>query len=182
MRKRIGDFFIEKGVLSQAQVEQVVHFSKENGLRFGEAALEMGLVGVETLIKLFGPNYRTDFFNLERPFFPEVTRDLFAPHLLIKFGVLPLGFKTEYRFFVARKILNLGMLNPGNAKSLSALEIAAREKLGSQFHSIRPYLILADQFFDIMHSIYKVTDDQIRNTQPAELDETVALFIGSANV
>ncbi len=180
MRKRIGDFFIDKGILTRSQAEQVVEFSKDSKLRFGEAAIEMGLIRIETMIKLFGPSYRTDFFQLDPEYYPEVTRDLFSKDILIKHGVLPLGFKTEHRFYLSRKMLNLGMLDPNNRGVIAKLEELAKEKTGNEFYGIKSYLIIGDQFLNVIHSIYKVTDEEIRSKNPTEVNETVQLFVDLA--
>ena len=60
MPKAIGQFLVERGVLNQIQVEQILEFSKKTGLRFGEAGLELGLLSYQTLEKVFGPNYRVE--------------------------------------------------------------------------------------------------------------------------
>lgn len=178
MIKRIGDFFIDQGVLTNEQVQLVVRYSKEHGLRFGAAAQEMGLISEATLRELFGPHHQEiDFFTLDSKYFPLVTRNLFKTEILLKFGVLPLGFKTETKFFVPQKVLNLGFLNPEKLDQMKTLLEIAQQSSGEKISSIRPYLIVAPQFIEILRDHYQMTDPILKSQPRSHLDETLQLFL-----
>ena len=151
MRKRIGEYLVEEGVLTKVQVDQILAHSAQTGLRFGEAGVSIGLLPLEILRRLFGPNYQVDFFHVSARHFPKSTQGLFTPEFLIQNGVLPLGIKREFRFFRARKRLNLGFLNPADPGLIDRVRAAAPE-----FLAFKVFLILPDQLAEVLQDVYGV--------------------------
>ena len=41
VNKQLGEILVERGVLSRAQLEEVLGFQKEKGILFGEALVQM---------------------------------------------------------------------------------------------------------------------------------------------
>ncbi|HTL12173.1 MAG TPA: hypothetical protein VL588_06785 [Bdellovibrionota bacterium] len=175
-RLRIGEFLVEKGVLTPDDVENILKYSRHAGLRFGEAGMEMGLITREALIKVFGPSFRTDFFHLQPQYFPMATKDLVPVETILKLGVLPLAFKTEYKMFRARKRLNLGMLDPTHSAALDQIQAL----VGGQFASIKVFLVLADQFLEVVRQVYGVTQDRLRSMRSDEIHERLQMFLEMA--
>lgn len=172
MRKRIGEFMIEKGLLNNAQLGDVLRHSKDTGLRFGEAAMDMGLLQREQLLEAFGPNWTVDFFYLDPEFFPESTKDLLPVDLMARLGVLPLGYKLEPGLFKRKKVLNIGVVNPSRSDGLDELKAFLAQKSGQDAApNIKLYLILGDQFLRVLEQVYGARESEIR-----QLDETAALF------
>ena len=176
MGKRIGEFLVEKGVLKESQVLEILNFGRTNHLRFGEAALEMGILTRETLMSVFGPHFGVDFFHLDAGYFPEVTKDLFPIEVIIEKGVLPLGIKMDYQFFRKKQRLNLGALNPKKVESESLLVSIAKARLKDEHLGIKIYLILADQFLDVLQKIYHTDEVKLSLLPVEKVDETLRLF------
>jgi hypothetical protein len=178
MQKRIGEYLLEQGLITEMQQAEILRFSQKTGIRFGDAGIQLGFITRDQLIDLFGPNYRIDFFSLEPRYFPQITRDLFDPDLMLRFGALPLGFKTEFKLFRSRKMLNVGLLNPSRTDTLPGLEHAANSKLGpGRIQGIKPFLVLADQFIAVMGSVYGLSEDKLRALDPSKLDPTLVMFL-----
>jgi hypothetical protein len=178
VRKRIGEFLVEKGVINEAQVQEILKYGQRTGLRFGEAGLELKILSREMLIQVFGPSFNVDFFHLNPEYFPQVTRDLFTVDQIIEWGALPLGFKTEHKFFRARKMLNVGFLDPARADAVQAAEAAARAKLGANgIHGLKVFLILTDQFLEVMRGVYRVDEAALRARDHTSMDGTLAMFL-----
>ena len=176
MRKKIGEFLVSKGVLTSAQVEQILNYARLKGMRFGEAGLEMGLLSKESLVRAFGPNYMVDFFHLEPQYFPEATKDLFNTDFLLQFGVLPLGYKTVWKFFRPKKLLNIGLIDPSRQDALEAVKAHASEVLGAgSWAGTKPYLILADEFVSVLERVYKVPHGKMAKFET--VDPTLKLFL-----
>lgn len=181
MRKRIGEFLVEKGVLNPGQVDQVVEYAQRNGLRFGRAAVEMGLITDAQLIRIFGPRYTIDFFHLDPRYFPEATRDLLTPEQMIQYGAVPLGFKTGYRLFRSHKMLNMGFLNPARTEAITEVERAAKARLGeNSFRGLKIFLVLSDQFLDVLEKVYGVSEADIRSRDASRVDDTLQMFLEKA--
>jgi len=181
MRKRIGEFLVEKGVLTVTQVDEILEYAQRNGLRFGKAGLEMGLLTQDQLIRVFGPRYTIDFFHLDPRYLPEATRDLLSPDQMIEFGAVPLGFKTGYRLFKAHKMLNMGFLNPARTEAIAEVERLAKAKMGeNSFRGLKIFLILSDQFLDVLEQVFSITEEEIRKRDPSHVDETLHMFLEKA--
>jgi hypothetical protein len=172
MRKRIGDFLLDKGAITRNQVEEILKYSEKTGLRFGEAALELGFVTRERLVEIFGPHHEVDFFHLQPEYFPLHTRDALSLDIILKWGVLPLGFKAERKLFSTRRILNLGALDPKRPGLREACIAACPEA-----HGVRPYLVLGDQFVAILTQVYGVSPERLAGLREAEADPTLQLFL-----
>lgn len=182
MQKRIGEYLLEKGLIKQAQIEEILNYSKMTGLRFGDAGLALKLYTREQLIKVFGNNLESDFFYLDPAYFPVVTKDLLSVEQILKFGALPLGFKKEKKLFQTEQVLNLGMLDPSRREVLGEVEAAARAKLGEKtVAGIKVFLILADQYLDVVRDVYGVGDSRLKETDPKMLDSVLAMYLEPAN-
>ena len=182
MKKRIGDFLLEKGVINEDQIEEVLKHSKRTGLKFGEAAMELGFVKRKDLINIFGPNFSVDFFHLEPRYFPPQTLDILPKETVLRYGVLPLGIKTEYRFFRAKKFLNIGFLDPSSTEAFEAVKKATGPKFSDgSFAGIKKYLVLADQFIDVLQHVFGFSEPDLRGLASGELNETVQMFLQGAS-
>ncbi len=174
----IGEFLVNKKIITPQQVDRILEYSKLRGLRFGEAGLELGYLSRESFIKVFGPTFEVDFFHLNANYFPEATREIIPLDMVLKYGVLPLGFKNEFRFFRSRKLLNLGFLSPYRKNFLTEVEnfVLSKSK-DSSFEGVRVYLILADQFLRVMKKVYGLTEAEISTKDPETLDPTLRMFL-----
>lgn len=181
MRKRIGEFLLEKGVITQDQVNQILTHSRATGLRFGDAGLDLGVLSREALIEVFGPNFAVDFFHLEPEYFPQVTRDLIPIEAIVRLGALPLGFKTEKRLFRSKKLLNIGLLDPSRKDAAEeCLKIAAARLGQGGIQGTTVFLVLADQFLTVLRQTYGVAESEVGSKEPPYIDETLALFLENA--
>lgn len=175
---RIGEFLVSKKILTPQQAERILEYSKMRGLRFGEAGLELGFLSRESFIQVFGPSFEVDFFHLNPNYFPESTKDLIPIEMVLKYGALPLGFKTESRFFRRRKLINVGFLSPYRKNFLAEVEkFVLDHREGQTFEAVRIYLILADQFLKVLKKTYGISEDQIRKMNPETVDPTLLMFV-----
>lgn len=181
MRKRIGDYLMDKGILTKDQVKEILKYSKSVGLRFGEAGMELGVIKKDDLLKLFGPSFGVDYFHLEPEYFPAETKEIFPIPYMIKHGVVPLGFKTEYKFFRPKKQLNLGFLSPSDRSHVREVEGYAMSHLNDpSVIGVKNFLILAEQFLNVLSKVYGVQDDQIHKMDPKDVAENLSLFLESS--
>ena len=155
---KIGEFLVEKGALTPAARDQVLAHQKTVGLRFGDAALDLGLLKEQDLIRIFGKDFRIDFFYVSAEYFPQNTINALTLEDMLHFGVLPLGVKKTSRFFRSIKQLNLGLLEPGNTQTIQTLR-----KHVQGFDTLKPYLILADQMMSVLNQHYGLKDEDVFN-------------------
>ncbi len=175
-KKRIGDYFLEKGILSEHDKNHILKIAHQTGKSFGEAGLDLGLIKREDMVKVFGPSFEIDFFYLDAKYFPLVTKHALELPEILRFGTLPLGLKKREGFLSKGKLLNIGFLNPSNHQNVKEVEKIVRQKLHAhQVTDIKIYLILADQFLHIVRDVYGL-DLQSANSD-FEFDEVLKLFL-----
>jgi hypothetical protein len=100
---------------------------------------------------------------------------------VIKHGALPLGFRKESRILgpSRRKILNLGLLDPSRHKEVVDAIMARGEwkRRRKPFHSTNVYLVLVDQFLEVLEKVYGVTEGEIRGMDPSLVDPILVRFL-----
>lgn len=182
MRKRIGDIFVEKGILTPNQLKEALEYSQKHGIRLGDAAVKMDLIDPKVLMDIFGQSNREDFFYVDCNYFPPITKNIFTIEQMLKYGVLPLGFKTDMKLFRNKKLLNLGLVSPERqGTTVPELEKLAKERIGENtFQDIKVYLILAEQFFEVLEQVYSTSEADIREMD-AEMDERLIIFLDSGS-
>jgi hypothetical protein len=182
MRKRIGDIFVEKGLINQSQLEQAVAYSQSNGIRLGDACVKLKFIKPEKLLSIFGTSNKINFFYLDVNHYPTITQNLFDIPTIIKFGVLPLGFKTQMKLFRTKRQLNIGLVSPDKQeKILPEIEKIAHAKLGEgSFQELKIYLILAEQLVGVLEKKYEFPEPKLRAFE-GEMDERLILFLDSGS-
>ncbi len=179
MAKRIGEFLVELGVLTEKQVTEVLRHAKATGLRFGEAAVHLGMLRTETAVPALDVSYDIDFFHLNPRYFPAITRELLPKETVLKYGMLPLGFKNHPGLLRQRKFLNLGFLDPTQKEKVQEGEKAARTAAGESCSGTKVYLVLADEFLDVLSSVYGVSEESLREKPFTEVDPSLMQFLES---
>lgn len=179
MRLRIGEYLVDRGILTSGQVEQILKHGQKTGLRFGEAGMDLGVLSRDSLIKAFGRNYHIDFFHVHPNFFPEVTRGLLNKETVMKYGALPLGLKQVPGLFRSRKLLNLGLLDPSRQDAIEAASELARPSVGETFAGVKTYLVLAHDFVPVLEKVYGVPSESLAAMPPHALDPTLKMFLES---
>ena len=180
---RIGEFLVSKKILTPNQVELILEYSHERGLRFGEAGMELGFLSRESFVRLFSPSPDVDLFQLYPQYFPKETKNLLNIDSILRYGVLPLGSRIRGSWFGSRKIINLGFLSPRKpqivqeVKNLILAQPSDIEKI-----DFRIFVILADQFLNVLESVYQINENQILTiakdpTKHTEIDSTLRLFL-----
>jgi hypothetical protein len=176
-KQRVGEFLVEQGFLSQGDVDRVLAHAQTQKIRFGEAAVQLKVLSREHLRDVFGSNNDVDFVSLRAEAFPQDTKLILPVYEMLKLGALPLGF--DFREQPKReKIFKLGLLNPGSKVNLALAQGLLSEGLAKEsVDQIVVYLILPDQFLDILREVYQIYETAIQTMDAAKLDATLAAFV-----
>ncbi len=95
----------------------------------------------------------TDHFKLDAHLFPASTREFIPVADMLKWGVLPLGYKKQSGVFGTQKRINIGMVEPGNPQAVQFV----RDLLNKSYKiSLKIFQIDADEFLDVVHLVYGV--------------------------
>lgn len=65
--ERMGDRFVRAGLLTQAQVQRVVELQNTRGLRFGQAAVQLGFVSEQMVSAVLAEQYQYEVSTVTRP-------------------------------------------------------------------------------------------------------------------
>jgi hypothetical protein len=172
MSKRIGERLVEKKILQEEQVQQVMAHSIASGLAFLDAGADLGLFSREKLARALGPSSSADWFDLRPDFLPKSTQTLFTTDEMIKLGVIGLGYKRTYGFFKKDR-LNLGMVNP----ELKGVQDEVKSHLPKDIKNPKIYLIPADRFLETLDKVYGIKRSAVAAMDPAEVNPLLSLFL-----
>ncbi len=90
-RKRLGEILQEWGVVSTTGVDEALDHARGNGLRIGEAMIELGLADEEDVTKGLARQFDMEYIDLDQNVSLPEERDLIPEELIRKHLVLPLG-------------------------------------------------------------------------------------------
>lgn len=172
-RKRIGEYMMERGLLHREWIDPILEHAKANQIRFGEAAVALGYVTQKELREvLLQPYNRQAFFHLNPEYFPRVTLDLIPVEAVVKYGVLPLGFKRVFKWFRPVQRLNLGLLNPGRKDTLEW--VAAHL---SNVKAFKTFQVLPDEFLQTLELCYGVDRPALLEWGADQIDNNLMLYL-----
>ena len=132
MRRPIGEYLVQLGVLTEAEVKRVLAHAKCASIRLDEAAIQLKLISPQQLKMVFGPNYRVDFCNLDSLKLPDPTRSMLGINVLIKLGVLPLGFVADIEEEDGKDVFEIGLINPSREDAVAVMRAVACIRFGKE--------------------------------------------------
>jgi hypothetical protein len=178
MRMRIGEYLVSRGVLTSRQVDEVLAYQKTCGLRFGEAAIKLRMLTEDKLRIALGKNYRIDFFHADPLYLPVEGRELYSREDVVRYGLIPMGFRMEHKFFRARRMLNVGFVDPSRLEALDRADALAREKLGNGgIHGVRAWLVMPEHFWNTITQLYNVTPEWVLALGEGKVDPTLLQYV-----
>ncbi len=105
------------------------------------------------LRRLFSP--KAEVFELDPKFFPESTQNIFPLEMILRLGVLPLGYKG--------KKLNVGFLDPESKSDLAAVKKHLSDA------PFQRYEIRVEQLLKLLESRFQVSESELRQTEKGEV-------------
>ena len=117
-------------------------------------------------------------FHLSTEHFPTSTRELLPLDVILRHGVLPLGYKASLTFFLRpTKRLNLGLLDT-RRDSVRKTRSLIRQRLGKhEFGRIRFYRITPKEFVQVLQTIYGLQRSEIHAMSDTELDGMLRRYL-----
>ena len=178
MRMRVGEYLVSRGVLTPRQVDDILSNQKSSGLRFGETGIRLRYLTEEKLKNIFGKNYRIDFFHADPCYLPPEGRDLYSREDIVKYGIIPMGYRMEHKFFRARRMLNVGFIDPSRLDSMDRADALAREKLGGAgIHGVRAWLVMPDHFWNTASQYCPLTPEWVAALGEGKVDATLLEWV-----
>jgi len=120
-RRKIGEILVEIGAIAPAEVELVLEQMGSTGRRFGQTALDHGLINDDVLAQALAAQFQLDYVKLEGF---QVDSELFAS--------LPTGLPMQHHFLPLSRheeALEIAIADPTQVEALDDLEIMLGTRL-----------------------------------------------------
>lgn len=158
--RAIGPMLVDRGKLTFAQAEQVVHLQKQTGARFGEAAVQLGLVGEEEVLLALAEQYDYPRLRSGESRVSEEIVAAYQPHLPQAESLRALRTQLSMRWFTGdrsgnRVLAIVGMERRAGRSYLAANLAVAFSQLGE-----RTLLLDADMRHGRQHQIFQAENDR----------------------
>jgi hypothetical protein len=153
---RLGEFFVSKGIITNAQLEEALKGQLIFGGHLGTCLLEMGYISEETLgrslSELFGVGYAPPhlFENIPRAAIERLPRRLVEKHLAVPFDL-------------RERNLDVALMDPKNLPALDTLSFATGLR-------IVPWVAPEARIFQVMERYYGVARRQRYITVCQDMD------------
>ncbi len=120
VRKRLGEIFVERGLLTEITVQRMVELARSKKIRFGTFLEQIGLITPEELAEALAAQYRCRKLR-------NFAEHAFAPQL---FRMIPIEMAVEHTIFplkLEEGKLGLAVIDPTNGQLFE--EIAGKHKV-----------------------------------------------------
>jgi type IV pilus assembly protein PilB len=120
-RKKLGDILVDRGILSQDQLQYVIEKRKTVTERFGEICVNDGLVTEEEVASALAEQFGFEFIDLQGFKINESIMSAFPPDVVYRYNFIPLDQEE--------KTLVIAISDPTDVISLDELEILVDRSL-----------------------------------------------------
>lgn len=86
---RLGDMFLEQGLITAEALEQALRYKDERNIRLGEALIELGAIGERTLLQTLAHQSGAAYIEPVFPMIEPAVLSGVSPDYLSRFGFIP---------------------------------------------------------------------------------------------
>lgn len=140
-KRRLGDILIEKGLITEQDLNKALNIQNSSGEKLGEILLKMGVIKEEDLYSALAEIYNVPYVNLEDVAIDSNVVKLVPEYICRRYKVLPLKMDGD-RIVVA-------MSNPVNIYALDDIRILTGKE-------VDPVLAPESQILQALDKIYTV--------------------------
>ena len=159
---RIGDVLVEKGLLSQEQLQSAMDKQKQLGGKqpLGEILVSMGLITERTRVMALGEQWGVEYIDLTEVIIPDDVSALISQELARRYKMVPLE--------VVGNQIKMAMKNP--------LDIFATDEIRLMTgKEVLPLIATEDDILLAINDNYKVAAQNLNNVLQTFQDEEVEL-------
>ncbi len=110
-QKKLGELLVEWGIISPKEVAKALEHGKKQGLRIGEALIDLKLCGESNVYKALAAQHNMDYVDLEKSSIPPNAAGLIPDDLMRKYLIVPLGMENGKMRVAVHDPLDLEMLD-----------------------------------------------------------------------
>ncbi len=128
-KKRLGEMLVDAGAMDAAGVQLTLSQQRVRGMRFGQTAVDLGLVGEDAMVRTLALQLGVSAAQLDAMRVPPGVSQLIPRDVAQRYHVFPLGLSREN----GAEVVFVATAEPQNLEGLTALQT----RLGRR---IRPVL------------------------------------------
>ena len=110
-QKKLGELLVEWGSVSPKDIPKALEHGKKQGLRIGEALIDLKLCNDVAVYKALAAQQNMDFIDLDQTQIPAATINAVPDDLIRRYLILPLGRENGKLRLVVHDPLDLEMLD-----------------------------------------------------------------------
>src|SRR5258708_5045148 len=109
-QKRLGELLVEWGTANTKDVEKALEHGKKQGLRIGDALIDLKLVADSEVYKALASQHNMEYVDLEQTSIPAAVVNSIPDDLIKRYMILPLAREGGKLKIVVHDPLDLEML------------------------------------------------------------------------
>jgi type IV pilus assembly protein PilB len=110
LKRRLGEILVRWGVVSQAAADEAAEHAQKEGIRIGEAMVQLGMADEEDVAKALASQFDMEYIDMERGI-PSTEMHLIPEDIIKKYFVLPLGREEDRLKVIITDPLDLGTMD-----------------------------------------------------------------------
>ncbi len=89
-RKKLGEILLEKGLLTESQIQDALRLQHQQGVLFGEALVEQGLITEEKILATLVEQFGLPYIEPSKYQISNELLEIFDPAMMRRFQFVPL--------------------------------------------------------------------------------------------
>ncbi|MEY8248913.1 MAG: GspE/PulE family protein [Bermanella sp.] len=165
---RVGDLLVEKGILNQEQLTQVLDEQKRSGRKFGRTVIDLGFINEDQLLLEMSGHFSLPYIDISRfQFNADITRRL-PESLARRYRAIILTDESDQYF--------VGFVDPLDILAVDEVQRALKRKIVAAFVKEQDVLSAIDRIYRRTEQIASIAgelDDELSETD-LDLDSLLA--------
>ncbi len=115
---RLGDCLMQKGMITEEQLQQALATQKENGTKLGETIVDLGFISENEMIDILTEQLGIEYVDLRKMKIPEEIGKLLNESFLRKNCLIPIGYDQ-----LLPNVLRVAMADPMDIIAIDDISI-----------------------------------------------------------
>lgn len=139
---RLGDVLVERGVITQEQLEQGLQLQKGSGRKLGETLIDEGFTTEEAIGRALSNQLGYDMIDLQNVAIPEDVLGLVPGNVLERYKVLPFEYASDNM-----NVIRVAMADPMDMAVMDDIAIITNLQVEPVISTTRSIMLALDKYF-----------------------------------
>ena len=139
---RLGDVLVERGVITQEQLEQGLQLQKGSGRKLGETLIDEGFTTEEAIGRALSNQLGYDMIDLQNVAIPEDVLGLVPGNVLERYKVLPFEYASDNM-----NVIRVAMADPMDMAAMDDIAIITNLQVEPVISTTRSIMLALDKYF-----------------------------------